>query len=260
MQLGGVRNMRKVSVKGWAMTAAIAVGVTVIGAHVASGDQSTPIADTSASSRVTAAIGSPRVATLEEIGKTAVATGAANKGDQADMVRTEWYETLAAAALAQTDGLTTVRRDVLDDSGSNLYSEIDPFSSEQTGDAFASPSLTESDIRTALKTQAEAAGVAVVDVHYVDLFGGAAELVLQPSDLNETLHSASTVTNALLGSLGNNQHPYLITIVNSQGEVQMLQGYMPGVGGDKGQGLGWLAPGLQTDNFYGAPLAADNGN
>ena len=173
------------------------------------------------------------------------------------MVRTEWFETLAAAALAQSEGLTTVRRVVLDESGSKIYTETDPFSSEQTSSALAAPTLTEADIRTALETQAQAAGVAIVDVNYSELFGGAAELVLQPTDVERTLGSASTVTHDLLGALAADQHPYLITIVDSQGVVQMLQGYVPGVGGDKGQGIAWLATGAHTDNLYGAPVAAE---
>ena len=76
--------------------------------------------------------------------------------------------------------------------------------------------------------------------------------MVQPSDPVAFVASAGSNVAALLGDLGQNQRPYLVTVVDQQGAVLLVLGFTPAVGGTIGQGIGWKASGLESDAIWGA--------
>lgn len=265
--------MNRMPSRSWVAAAALALTATVIGgAALASSHglrqgtdtrpghaptRAAPNTPSDNSVRILRAIDSPRVDSLDAVGSTAEVTGEAST-DPGDATRTLWYETVAGAALARVDGLDKVDRRVLDSSGSILDRETDPVpASADPLDPFAPPSLSSTDIESQVNEQAQSLGVKVVDVHYVGLFGGTAEIVVKPDDVTKFVGSAGSNVHTLLGPVGENGRPYLTTIVDASGAPQLILGFTPGVGGTNGQGMAWAAPGVQTDAIVGRPYVEE---
>lgn len=205
--------------------------------------------------KVPAEASSPRVNSIDLRGQSVVVTGVATRPG-AEVTRTLWYETVEGAGFAaEHDGATTLTRRVLDGSGKLLSSETDPV---QTGDpeAHAPVRLSEADVTRGAQARAAALGVTIVATHYVPLFGGTAELVVQPSDPTSFAQTAGAATAKLLGPLAHDNGAYLITIVDATQTPLLVLGYTPGVGGGTGQGIGWQAPDVHSDAIWGPHVAS----
>ncbi len=253
--------MRTVSsIRGFAVTIAI-IGVAILTGSCADADSSpaaanltgSPSQPSDTSARILEAVDSPRLTRVDVKGPIAEVTGQAAL-TPGDASRTLWYATVAGTALAQAQGLESIERIVLDPSGSELDSERDPLTA-LTNDAgpFAPLTLSSSDIQSQVDSEAASLGVTILDVHYVALYGGTAEIVVQPNDVVKFVGSAGSDVNTLLGSLGQDRHPYLVTIVDGEGAPQLLLSFVAGIGGTNGQGMAWAAPGVQTDAILGMP-------
>jgi hypothetical protein len=240
-KVAGVRFFATVHIGSSASKADIAAVDHLIASIRPSGSTSAGAADPVAD-RILNAIDSSRVTGLETKGSTAVVTGEASTS-QGDVARTDWYETFAGAAYAQTNSLGNVERIVQDASGSTLEDETDP-ATRSKHDPFEPLSLSADDIRSSAEQAAQRLGATVTEVHYIALYGGTAEIVVQPDD--PTAFVASACTNELLGGLGQDSQPYLLTVVDSSGDPQLVLGFVPGLGGSNGQGMAWVAPGLKS--------------
>jgi hypothetical protein len=113
--------------------------------------------------------------------------------------------------------------------------------------------LSERELDDALGVAAQEAGVSLVRTHYLPLLGGTAELIVQPSDPA----SVSSKVTQLLGPLGRDHRPYLVTIVNEAGDALLVLGWTPHVGGGIGEGVAWEAPGYNSGVIFGKPVVID---
>lgn len=200
-------------------------------------------------------IASPRLASLDASGSVATVSGfASDRG--ADLTRTLWYEDIAAVASAQLVPVSMASRTVIGSNGQVLTTEEDPVSAGSR-DALGPSHLTEADIWSIIRPSAKLVGANVVTLEYVDLFGGTAEIVVQPGEVDAFVADAGSRLTTLLDRLADNQHPYLVTVVDAAHEPQLVIGYVPGIGGD-GQGLAWVKPGLETNAIFGMLTPSDN--
>lgn len=199
---------------------------------------------------VLARIGSSRVSALGAVGGTATVQGAAS-GAGGESARSLWYQTLAGAAFAQKVGANAISRRVMDASGAVLAEETDSVGAGGP-DAFAPLERSAADIAQGARARAQSLGARLVSAHFVRLFGGTAELVIQPNDPATFVASAGSSVASLLGDLGQSQRPYLVTIVDAAGRPLLVLGYTPSVGGSIGQGIGWQAAEVDSDAIWGA--------
>jgi hypothetical protein len=172
-----------------------------------------------------------------------VVTGIAT-GPGADVTRTLWYETVRGAAYAQQINATTLTRKIVDPAGKGLASETDPVHAVAPV-ADAPLTLSEEDLTRAAAAAAANVGVKAVTIHYVPLFGGTDEIVVQPEDPSSFVQNGGSIA-AMMGPLKDANRPYLITVVDSSQAPLLILGYTPGVGGGGGQGVGWDASSVHS--------------
>lgn len=231
----------------WLLLGLVLLAATVAGTAIAregtSAGEPDPAAD------VLARIGSSRVTALSAVGGTATVEGAASAAG-AESTRSLWYQTLAGAAFAQKVGASAISRRVVDASGAVLAEETDSVGAGGT-DAFAPSERSAADIAQKTRAQVQSLGARLVSAHFVRLFGGTAELVIQPNDPATFVASAGGSVASLLGDLAQNQRPYLVTIVDDAGRPLLVLGYTPSVGGTMGQGIGWQADDIDSDAIWG---------
>lgn len=110
--------------------------------------------------------------------------------------------------------------------------------------------LPERELEGALATAADEAGISLVRTHYLPLLGGTAELVVQPAEPE----SASRKLTELLGPLGRENRPYLVTVVNAAGDALLVLGWTPHLESAIGQGVAWEAPGFDSGVIFGKPV------
>jgi hypothetical protein len=195
-------------------------------------------------------IGSSRVTSIDLQGSSLTVTGTAT-GTGADAARTLWYESVAAAAIAQQVPATSLTRQVVDPAGEVIESEHEALSS---GGSPTAPT-TAADLTSGLADRAVSVGASVGGVHYLPLLGGVAEVVIQPNDPTSFVKSAAENLGALIGPMGGNNRADLVTVVDASGTPLLVLGWTPGVGGTMGQGVGWQASGAESDAIYGPPSA-----
>jgi hypothetical protein len=231
------------------------LAVAVAASAAASDNPAPPSQPKDASTRIMSAIDSPRVIDLTSEGSTAIATGQASSS-LGDANRSMWYVSVAGSAIAEADGLAEVTRTVNDEqTGQSLQSEHDAVSVEAP-DPFEPTSLTEADVDSQVNSESASLDLQIREVKYIDLYGGGAEVVVQPSDLSAMLAHAGSTLHELLGPIGDDGHPYLVTVVDEKGAPQLVLGSIPGIGGTTKQGMAWAAPGVETDVIMGAPYVA----
>lgn len=199
-------------------------------------------------------LGSSRVESLSAEENVVLIQGSASDGE-ADLTRTLWYENVAASAYAQLVSVDVASRTVTSDAGKVLAVEEDPVAAGSQ-DAFAPTSDSEADIAAVIEPGAKSVGVVVVSIEYVDLFGGIAEVVVQPKDVETFISGAGSDLPILLDRLATRQRPYLVTVVDADQVPRFVIGYTPGLGGD-GQGVAWVTPGMETDAIWGIPVTSD---
>ena len=114
-------------------------------------------------------------------------------------------------------------------------------------------SLSENNLDAALETAAASAGVDLLRTNYLPLLGGTAEIVVQPDEPVKYAEAPTGVTT-LLGPLGHDQRPYLVTVVDAQHQPLLMLGWTPHLEGNLGEGIAWQAPGIRSDAIVGQPV------
>jgi hypothetical protein len=190
-----------------------------------------------------------RAATFTSAGGT-VSVSATASGPGADTTRALWYETVEGAAQADQAGATRLERRVIDSSGRVLAHETDPVDPSNPA-ANAPLTLSQDDIARVAQEHADDLGARVVETRYLPLFGGTAELVVQPADPMSFAQSAGTLGAKLISPLALDHRPYLLTIVDATEKPLLVLGFTPGVGGGTGQGIAWQAPGIKSSAVWG---------
>jgi hypothetical protein len=237
----------------------LALGIVGAAASSSAENSSAKSASATASSdpatQILNAIDSPRVVSLKTQDGTAEAIGQATSS-QGDAARSMWYTTVAGSAFAEQVGVRQMSFTVVDSSsGTTLENDRDFVSLNQV-DPFEKITLSASDVDNLVNQQAQSLGVKVISIHYVGLYGGGAEIVVQPDDPGVV---PGSFINALLGPLAAQNRPNLVTVVDANGAPQLVIGWAPGVGGWDSQGMEWVAPGVQTDTVS-AWLPAPSGS
>ena len=240
-------NRRLFVVLGVGALAVAAGGGAIAGSSTLAGGHR--VADPAA--EVLARVGSPRLAGIDLSGSTARVTGNAS-GAGGEATRTLWYQTLAGAAYAQKVVADRLSRQAIDDSGAVVEQAEDAVAAGAPN-AFAPATVSGADIARAVQARAAGIGVRVLSTHYIPLFGGTAEIVVQPLDEASFIASSSERIGALLGDLAQNQRPYLVTVVDRGQAPRLVVGYTPNVGGGTGQGIAWQAPGVHSTAIWGDP-------
>lgn len=182
-------------------------------------------------------------------GDTVLVSGSPHGADP-DGTRTIWYETVAGAAYAQGTPAKWLSRTVFDEKGAVIENDRDAVMNGGV-DAFGPITLDEAGFVKEISSRAATLGVRVVSTTYIALFGGSGEIVIQPTDGRTFVADAAPQIGTLLGELGKS-HPYLVTVVDDQQSPLLIVGFTPNVGGDNGQGLAWLAPGLESSAVWGS--------
>jgi hypothetical protein len=207
-------------------------------------------------SKILAAVDSARVTSVSAESDSVLVEGSATSA-AGDATRTLWYESLAGAAFAQAAQSGTITRNVLDPSGKSVYTSSDPAVASST-DYTSASTFSADDIASVIYARAGELGITVVDIHYVALFGGTAEVVVHPTNMTKTLATAMSSFGSLLGSLAQNDRPFLLTVVDDKGTPQLIIGHQQGMGDEHGIGLAWMAPGVETDAIVGQPIRASD--
>lgn len=227
------------------------VGVAAVGASIADGSLLLvrSSANPDPASEVLARVGSPRVTEMKMEGTTAIVIGEASASG-GEATRTLWYETVAGAAYANATGATRLTRQALRRDGTVIEQAEDAVS--LTGAVGLGPAtISASDIARDVRPRADDIGVSVVSTSYIGLFGGTAEIVIRPDDETAFLTTSSQRIGFLLGDLALDGRPYLVTVLGSAGDVRLVIGYTPSVGGGTGQGIAWQAPDVHSNAIWG---------
>jgi hypothetical protein len=113
--------------------------------------------------------------------------------------------------------------------------------------------LSKDELETTLQHAAEDAGVVLVRTQYLPLLGGTAEIVVQPpAPVN--FAEAGTGISTLLGPLGHDHRPYLVTVVDAQHEPLLMLGWTPHLEGSIGEGIAWQADDIHSGVIFGQPV------
>lgn len=208
------------------------------GTHVASPSQ--------LASRFVSRIHAPEVSSIRAHGTSVIVRGTSN-GTGADATRALWYEAVAGAAYAEKTGATSLKRVVASSGGRVLRAERDRVSSERGPAATLSGSV----INRGSRERARNLHLELLQMHHLSFFGGATEFVIQPSDPATFLATAGANIASFLGPLADNEHAYLVTVVDSTRAPLLILGFTPGVGGGIGEGTAWQAPNVNSDAIWG---------
>ena len=66
--------------------------------------------------------------------------------------------------------------------------------------------------------------------------------------------AAGTGISTLLGPLGHDQRPYLVTVVDAQHEPLLMLGWTPHLEGSIGEGIAWQADDIHSGAIFGQPV------
>jgi hypothetical protein len=161
-----------------------------------------------------------------------------------------WNGELLAASVNTTlkaDGQDTVAEAIFTDQyGNDLSGASTPI------DAGTSPSpLSPNACEESARANAPQ-GATVALAHTLPLAGGACVFVVRADNVVKFVRDAGQLTGPLLAKIPNARtHPYLFEVVDSKNEPQLVVGWVPGLGGGIGQGLGWVKPGLHSSAIIG---------
>jgi len=195
-------------------------------------------------------LGSGRVNSMTLQGSTASVVGTASDAG-AETARTLWYEAVAGVAFAQQVQATTLTRTVVDGAGNVIDTEQDRLT---VGGLSSSLPTSAGNLTSGLADRALGVNANVGTIRYIPLIGGTAEVVIQPNSPASFVKSAGENVGSILGPMSANNGAYLVTVVGSNGSPLLVLGNVPALGGDAGQGIGWQAPGVQSDAMWGAYL------
>jgi hypothetical protein len=88
----------------------------------------------------------------------------------------------------------------------------------------------------------------------VNALSGGCEFVVTPNgDTATFVKNAAFKLSVLVSQIPESQaHPYLVDVVDQSGISHLVIGWIPGVDGNPGQGIGWLPPGEQSSAILGS--------
>jgi hypothetical protein len=230
-----------------ALVAALVTGVLLASSGGASPLKGSQKADVGGLAAAAArALGTDAVVSARADGST-LAVRLKQSGQPAQASVARWYGKVVARAVAAQLGGTISSASYDDGSAVDLNGGADAIRPLPA----ASP-LAAGTCEQIARSQAAAAGVTAVG-RTADVLGGACILVVRPvRDVSTFLADASARIGTLVAAIPNAQaHPYLVEAM-SGANVQLVLGWIPGIGGSAGQGIGWLPQGTTSSAVLGS--------
>jgi hypothetical protein len=230
-------NRSLVALSAVAVVAVVVVSVTGTAASSSGGPAPADVA--AAAQAVIAAIGPDKVGSISSTDSHLMVGVLGTDGYTATQTAHDWYAKLAAAAVAaRVGGLTQL--DYADPNGRDM---IGP---DQVYAATSSPSpLAANGCTSVANNAASSAGVTVVSAHTYAVLGGACDVTITADDPTSLVGGSVGDLGAFKAALSNNDgRAFLLTVVDGSGEPIDVSGWIPNVGGDIGQGIGWRLPSL----------------
>jgi hypothetical protein len=215
------------------------------GATLASGGGDRPSNVSNAASAAIAAAQTDRVTSIEQRGGTLEVKVKSDKSRRADQVVSSWYGRVVAREAAgqiASSGATVDSISELDESGAQLGGGPDAV----TGISPVPPLPSRTCTRLASGIAAEAS-LEVLEAKQINILNGGCAFIVAPTGDNIAfIKDAGSHLYTLLGAMPDvASHPYLVQVVDTNDEPELVLGWIPGVGGI-GEGVSWIKPGLQS--------------
>lgn len=235
---------------GAATLIAVAIAIVAVASGGAASTRDKRAADVDQTvAQVQSLLGDKRIVGAEVAGSTLHVTLAAPDSATATLAR--WDGKVLARAVSdqlRSDGQGTVTSATFSDqSGVDLNGATDA-----VGQAPDAAPLPAGSCEQAARANASASGVRVVVARTVPLVGGACVFVIQPSDVSDFVAHAPDRVGTIIGALPEvAAHPYVVEVVDSNNDPQLILGWIPAIGGGTGEGLGWVKPGVTSPAVLG---------
>jgi len=192
------------------------------------------------SDQILAAIGSNKLKSLSFANGSVTVTGDLSGGLEpiwlAKLAGSSYAEALRENQVGMPSAVTYT-----DVSGQDLGSEIgpDPISSDAPAPATALPG----GCSQAIAGSVQSSGAQLEDARTIGVLGGACEIKLKVTT-GPTGTDPGAIVGGIIAPINPDQaRPYLVTVEDVTGSPVEMYAWVPGIGGDQGQGMGWSAPG-----------------
>jgi hypothetical protein len=192
-------------------------------------------------------------AAAQAVGTTQVSSGSVTDGTltlvmkpgSSTSIQALWEAKVVGRAVAEAVGPGAVAQIAFSDSGSRGDANG---GADRVRSLPGVATLSGDGCRARAAAAADAAGALLLGARQVDALGGGCVLVLRPrGDLATFLQDAGTLIGSILQSIPDVQErPYFVSVMNRANAPQLQLGWVPGIGGDYGQGIGWVADGVQS--------------
>ncbi len=78
--------------------------------------------------------------------------------------------------------------------------------------------------------------------------------MIQPATPRSFAEEAAVRLTPLLRPLDQDDHAYLVTVIDNDRRPLLVLGWTPGVGGSGGEGVAWQADGIHSSAILGQPV------
>jgi hypothetical protein len=179
-------------------------------------------------------------------------------GQPGDVAISRWYGKVLARAVA--DQLAAEGGSGIASASYNDGSGVD--SNGGADVVRATPPVTPLAARTCeriARSRPVAASLSISTARTLGILGGTCVFVVKTSgDPTAFVSDAAARLGALVSAIPTAEaHPYVVQVVDPNGELQLVLGWVPGLGGDIGQGLGWVRPGTRSSAILGMTAGAE---
>lgn len=190
--------------------------------------------------QVLAEIGSSKLTSLSFANGSVTVTGDLSGG-----LEPIWLAKLAgsgyAEALRSSQVGTPAAVIYVDVSGQDIGNSLgsDPISSSAPAPATALPG----GCGEAIDSSVQSSGAQLVDAKTIGVLGGACDITLKVATGPNGTDPGAIVGGIIAPINPDQSRPYFVTVEDATGSAVEMYAWVPGIGGDQGQGMGWSAPG-----------------
>jgi hypothetical protein len=201
-------------------------------------------------STVGASLGTDRVASVTQQGSQLIVT--ITGSDQASRTVASWYGDVFARAVAdqveKEGGSPVLLVAQLDASGNSVTG-----GSERVRPILQTEPLTEGACASDGAAATANAKVKVLQADNVDVLNGGCSFVVTPTiGVAEFVKNAGQYLDPIVKAIPDSEgHPYLIQVQDDKGATQLILGWIPGIGGDNGEGIAWVPPNTDSSAVVG---------
>jgi len=210
-------------------------------------------------SAVGASLGTDRVASVTQQGSQLNVT--ITSSDPASRTVASWYGDVFARAVAdqveKTGGSPVLSVVQLDTSGNSVTG-----GSERVRPILRTEPLAEGACANDGTAAAANAKVRMLQADDVDVLSGGCSFVVTPTiGVAEFVKNAGRYLDPIVKAIPDSErHPYLIRVQDDKGATQLILGWIPGIGGDNGEGIAWVQPNTDSSAVIGFGSASGSAN